>query len=238
MYKNGFLSQITIEVKDMKNIFKNIKNWNASLKLGSAIALGGVILVGSNLIYASNSSSTSDISGPSIVVPSSIVTPSISVVPPVDEKVEEIIRPYTVDCEVTHYFYDEKDDASIREKAIVSVPGANRTYMLSEGCDYTYSNNTFDVIAVVSGTITDKMTDKTYGNIVVLTHENGTKFIYSSLGDVVVNKGAIVSQGTKIATSGTSVYTDSIGNSLHFEIVKDDVNLNPEKLYSTSIENL
>lgn len=220
----------------MKNIFKNIKNWNSSLKLGSVIALGGAIIVGSSLIYSANNPSIDE---PITSIPTTIPNTEPSITTPiVDEKVEEIIRPYTVKCDIAHYFYDETDEAAIREKAIVTIPGSNRTYMLSEGCDYTYSNNDFNVIASVSGTITDKMNDKTFGEIVILTHENGTKFIYSSLSDVKVNKGQKVKQGDVIAKAGTCSYTESLGKSLHFEIVKDSKNLNPEKLYSSSIENL
>lgn len=223
----------------MKNIFKNIKNWNASLKLGSIIALGGVILVGSSIIYSSsNPGETSSIINSDSSGYENDTSHPIYSEPPVVQNVEEIIRPYNVNCDIAHYFYDESDDASIREKAIVTVPGANRTYMLSEGCDYTYQNNSFDVIAVVSGTIVEKMNDNVYGNIIVLQHENGTKFIYSSLSEILVNKGESISQGKKIGTSGTSLYTESIGNSLHFEVIKDEVNLNPEKIYSQSIENL
>lgn len=226
----------------MKNIFKNIKNWNSSLKLGSAIALGGVILVGTSIIYAANQPGKGPILSSVSIETSSTVTPpassSSSQQPAVDEKVEEIIRPYTVQCDVAHYFYDETDAASIREKAIVSVPGANRTYMLSEGCDYTYNGADFDVVASVSGIVTEKLTDSTFGDILILTHESGTKFIYASLGDIKVNKGASVKQGDVLAKCGTSVYTSDLGKSLHFEITKDGENLNPEKIYSTSVENL
>lgn len=215
----------------MKNLFKNIKNWNSTLKVGSVIALGGAIIVGTSLIYASREPTSSSSSSIDIVTPSTSEDP-------VDNKVEEILRPYTVDCEVAHYFYDKTDNDDIREKSIVLVPSSSRTYIKSEGCDYTYNNSDFEVVASVSGTITEKMTDKIYGELVVLTHENGTKFIYSSLNDVKVNKGQNVKQGDVIALSGTSNYTENIGKSLHFEIIKEDTKLNPEKTYTKSIESL
>ena len=67
----------------MKNLFKNIKNWNSTLKVGSVIALGGAIIVGTSLIYASRDTSSS------LTNSIDIVTPSISE-DPVDNKVEEI----------------------------------------------------------------------------------------------------------------------------------------------------
>lgn len=218
----------------MKNFFKDIKNWSASLKLGSAIVVGGVALITASVFFASNpTSSNSENSYISQTTPNTSYNDPI-----VEEEVEEVIRPYTVNAEVAHYFYDETDDASIREKAIVSVPGSNRTYMLSEGCDYVYNNTSFDVVAVVSGVISEKLNDATFGDILILTHESGTKFIYASLSDIKVNKGQKVKQGEIIAKSGTSLYTTTLGNSLHFEVTKDGKNLNPEKIYSSSVENL
>jgi len=218
----------------MKNFFKDIKNWSASLKLGSAIVVGGVALITASVFFASNpTSSNSENSYISQTTPNTSYNDPI-----VEEAVEEVIRPYTVNAEVAHYFYDETDDASIREKAIVSVPGSNRTYMLSEGCDYVYNNTSFDVVAVVSGVISEKLNDATFGDILILTHESGTKFIYASLSDIKVNKGQKVKQGEIIAKSGTSLYTTTLGNSLHFEVTKDGKNLNPEKIYSSSVENL
>ena len=110
--------------------------------------------------------------------------------------------------------------------------------MLSEGCDYTYNGNSFEVVAVVSGTITDKLTDATFGDVIILTHESGTKFVYSSMSDLKVNKGQEVKQGDVIGKSGTSLYTTNLGESLHFEVVKNDKHLNPEKIYTKSVESL
>lgn len=224
----------------MKNLFKNIKNWNSSLKLGTAIALGGAAIVSASILYAANHPNTPGGTsiGISLTSSGSEIISQDSSQPIVNEKVEEIIRPYNVDCEIAHYFYDETDTAEIRQKAVVAIPGTNRTYMLSEGCDYTYNDKSFAVIASVSGVISDKISDPTFGEIVILSHDNGAKFIYASLSDIKVNKGQEVKQGEVIASSGTSLYTSGLGSSLHFEICKNGKNLNPEKLYTTSIEQL
>ena len=47
-----------------------------------------------------------------------------------------------------------------------------------------------------------------------------------------------VKQGDKIATSGTSNYLSDIKSGLHFEIIKEGKNINPEKTYSQSIKEL
>ena len=213
----------------MDNFLKEISNWSSSMKLGTAIALGGVVLLGTSILYANSQTTTSN---------TTISNESITVEPIVNEEIEEIIRPYTVNCDVAHYFYEETDTVEMKEKSIVSVPGSNRTYMLSEGCDYTYNGDTFSIVSSVSGVVSDKLIDPTFGNVVIVSHESGTKFIYSSLSECKVNKGQEVVQGDIIGISGTSLYTSELGNSLHFEIVKEGKHLNPEKLYSTSVEQL
>ena len=213
----------------MNNFLNDISKWSTSMKIGTAIALGGVVLLGTSILYA-NSQNTSTQIPPT--------SDTIIVDPIVNEEVEEVIRPYTVNCEIGHYFYEENDSMEKKEKSIVTVPGANRTYMLSEGCDYTYNGNSFDIVAVVSGTITDKLTDATFGDVIILTHESGTKFVYSSMSNLKVNKGQEVKQGDVIGKSGTSLYTTNLGKSLHFEVVKNDKHLNPEKIYTKSVESL
>ena len=214
----------------MNNFLNDISKWSTSMKLGTAIALGGVVLLATSILYATSQSTSTSIN------PSTSDT--ITIDPIVNEEIEEVIRPYTVNCEIAHYFYEETDPVEKKEKSIVTVPGSNRTYMLSEGCDYTYNDNSFNVIAVVSGTITDKISDATFGDILILTHESGTKFVYASLSNVTVNKGLDVKQGDVTGHAGTSLYTTSLGKSLHFEVMKNDVHLNPENIYSKSVENL
>ena len=213
----------------MNNFLNDISKWSSSMKLGTAIALGGVVLLGSGILYATSQPSTSLITS---------TTSSMTIEPIVNEEVEEIIRPYTVNCEVAHYFYEETDTMERKEKSIVSVPGANRTYMLSEGCDYTYNDSQFNVVSAISGIVSDKIVDPTFGNIVIITHESGVKFVYASLSECKVNKGQEVIQGEVVGLAGTSLYTTGLGNSLHFEIIKEGKHLNPEKLYSSSIESL
>lgn len=221
----------------MKNIFKEFKNWGGTAKVGSAIMLGGILLVGASVIYASNTSLNNSETSSSLnnYVSSEVEKPSE---PLVEQVIEEIRRPYLVNCNVDRYFYDETDPIEKREKSIVALPGSKRTYMLSEGCDYSYNDTSFDVIASVSGTIKDKVTDPIFGNILLLEHKSGTTFIYASLDNITVNKGEVVNQGDKLAEAGTSTYNEGLGKSLHFEVVKDNKNLNPEKLYSISVENL
>ena len=69
-------------------------------------------------------------------------------------------------------------------------------------------------------------------------HESGIKIIYASLDNMKVNKGEEVKQGDVIATSGKSLYLKDYASALHYEILKDDKNINPEKVFSKSIKEI
>lgn len=126
----------------------------------------------------------------------------------------KIINPYT-DQSVTigKYFYDYKADADKQQKSIIYHAD---TYMQNSGVDFV-SPNTFDVVAVLNGTVTDVKDDETLGKIVEIKHDHNYITIYQSLSEISVKKGDNVNQGQVIGKSGTNELDKEIGNHLHFE---------------------
>lgn len=126
----------------------------------------------------------------------------------------KIINPYT-DQSVTigKYFYDYKAESTQQEKSIIYH---NDTYMQNSGIDFV-SQNTFDVVAVLNGTVTNVTENETLGKTVEINHDNGYVTIYQSLSEISVKKGDTISQGQVIGKSGTNELDKEIGNHLHFE---------------------
>ena len=60
-----------------------------------------------------------------------------------------------------------------------------------------------------------------------IEHKNGLISIYQSLSDVYVKKGDPVSRGQLIGKSGTNELDKDLGNHLHFEIIENGNNVNP-----------
>lgn len=225
----------------MKNKGK-VESWPVEAKAGLALVLTSAIIVGGALIIGSNLSDQnhrSDIGNlPSSDIVSSDYVSSDNPVSEVDKKVETLGKPFNVSAKCERYFYDMNDESSVRVKAIVPVPNKNSTYMKSVGVDYTYQGNVFDVISSTSGVVKEKITDSVYGNMIVIEHESGIETVYASLGEMIVNEGQEVEQGELIAKSGESLYTSGLGSCLHFEVIKDDVYLNPTKSYTLEVTKL
>lgn len=151
----------------------------------------------------------------------------------------KVINPYT-DASVTigKYFYDYKGTAENQEKSIIYHDG---TYLQNSGVDFI-SENVFDVVAVLEGTVTNVKEDETLGKIIELKHNNDYISIYQSLSDITVKKGDQVTQGQVIGKSGTNELDKELGNHLHFEfyangqVVDPTLYLNKEISDSTNEE--
>ena len=153
---------------------------------------------------------------------------------PVINNSSKVINPYT-DPSVTvgKSYYDYKADAKDQEKSIIYH---DNTYMQNSGIDFV-SKNTFDVVAVLNGTVTDVKEDETLGKIVEIKHDNDYVSIYQSLSEVEVKKGDKVTQGQVLGKSGNNELDKDMGNHLHFEFYINGQVVNPSLYLDKEINN-
>lgn len=121
-------------------------------------------------------------------------------------------------------YYDMEADASIREKSLLVF---NQSYTTNTGVSISIDDKPFEVIASMSGTVEDVVTDVFQGDEVVITHADGMKTVYSSLTEVLVKVGDEVEQGQPLATTAANEWNPTAGVHLHFEVLIDDETVNP-----------
>ncbi len=126
----------------------------------------------------------------------------------------KVSNPYA-DPSVTigKYFYDYKGTKEQQEKSIIYH---DNTYLQNSGIDFI-SQNVFEVIAVLPGTVADVSDNESLGKTVQVKHDNGYVSVYQSLSEVSVKKGDSINQGQTIGKSGTNELDKEMGNHLHFE---------------------
>lgn len=154
---------------------------------------------------------------------------------PVVSTKEILMKPYS-DANVTikKDYYDYKATSEKQENAILFY---QNTYIQNSGVAYA-SDNIFDVLAVLDGTVTDVKEDELLGKIVEVKHENNVISVYQSLSEVSIKKGDTITQGTVLGKSGTSNISKDLGNHLHFELIINGNNVNPEEYYDKNISEL
>lgn len=111
---------------------------------------------------------------------------------------------------------------------ITSRFGANESIRdhTHKGMDIAAPNGT-PIKAAADGKITYSGWMGGYGNLIIITHENGIQTYYGHCSKLYSSKGEEVKAGDTIAAVGSTGY--STGNHLHFEIRKNGVQINPQK---------
>ena len=147
---------------------------------------------------------------------------------PVMNETTKMIKPYTNEqVTVGKTYYDYKAESKSQENSITYYDGS---YIQNSGIDYVLKD-TFDVVSVLDGTVTDVKQDDILGNVVEIKHGNDYVTTYQSLSEVAVKKGDSVTQGQVIGKSGTNKLDKDMGNHLHFELYTNGQIVDPN-LYS------
>lgn len=146
----------------------------------------------------------------------------------------KMVKPYTnEEVQTLKYFYDYQAEAETQEKSILYH---ENTYIQNSGMDFGLTD-TFDVVAVLDGTVVDVREDELLGTVVEIKHDNDFISSYQSLSEVSVKKNDTVKQGQVIGKSGTNTIDQDLGNHLHFELYKSGSVVDPSKYFDQVISD-
>ncbi len=150
--------------------------------------------------------------------------------------VEQEVFQLPIDAEepqIARNIYDA--EASVEDQ-LASIIQVDNVFFINNGVNYTIDGETeFNVLASLSGNVTQVRQDALVGYIVEIEHINGIKTVYQSLATVNVAVGDEVEQGDVLGTAGSNNYDIESGVHVHFEVLKGNVNLNPNELIGTNI---
>lgn len=153
---------------------------------------------------------------------------------PVMNETTKMIKPYTNEqVTVGKTYYDYKAESKSQENSITYYDGS---YIQNSGIDYVLKD-TFDVVSVLDGTVTDVKQDDILGNVVEIKHGNDYVTTYQSLSEVAVKKGDSVTQGQVIGKSGTNKLDKDMGNHLHFELYTNGQIVDPNLYIDKELKN-
>lgn len=163
------------------------------------------------------------------------VTPVIKNEEETNEKDKKIVKPFTSTAvSISKSYYDMQDDEKTQQNSLVYY---ENTYLQNSGVLYS-SNETFDILSVYDGTVTNVSKDEILGNVVEITHNPNLKTIYYSLGEISVKKDDLVNSGTIIGKSGSNLLDEEQNNCLLFEVYYNGNTIDPEDFYNMNINDL
>ena len=100
------------------------------------------------------------------------------------------------------------------------------------------NNETVNVVAALSGKVASVKDEILKGTVVTIEHENGVETVYTGVYNVNVEAGDEVEQGTVLGKTGLSQLEPDSGNVIHFEVLKDEVKVNPETVIDKKLGDL
>ena len=154
---------------------------------------------------------------------------------PVINQEEKINKPYTSDkVSIYKNFYEKDATEEQQQNSLIYHEGI---YMQNSGVDYK-SDEIFDVVASLSGTVTNVTDDTLLGKTIEIRNSTELITTYQCVSEVSVKKGDTITQGQTIAKSGTCTLNQDISNGLHFEMYKNGQVINPENYFDKSVKDL
>lgn len=133
---------------------------------------------------------------------------------------------------IVNSFYDYQEEN--HENSIIYY---ENTYMPNTGVIYK-GDTTFDVLSIYEGEVIRVEEDEVMGKIVTIKHADNVISIYQSLNDITVKEGDIVNKQQTIGISGTNNLSKDLNEHLHFELIVNGKNIDPEKNYGKTLEEL
>ena len=154
---------------------------------------------------------------------------------PVVNTSEIIVKPFlSEDIKVVRNFYNYQGSEKKKKNALIHY---DNTYIPNSGVDYQ-GKEAFDVVTILDGKVSKVMENNLLGKIIEITHDNNLISVYQSLGEVNVKEGDSVVQGQIIGKTGEANIALELGNHLHFELIHNGKNVNPEEYYDKQLDEL
>ena len=155
---------------------------------------------------------------------------------------EEVIKSPLEGEEVTvaKSYYDQTADTTTQVNSLFYYKVGETMYSHeSKGVSLKDTNNeTVNVVAALSGKVASVKDEILKGTVVTIEHENGVETVYTGVYNVNVEAGDEVEQGTVLGKTGLSQLEPDSGNVIHFEVLKDDVKVNPETVIDKKLGDL
>ncbi|MHA6259005.1 peptidoglycan DD-metalloendopeptidase family protein [Sporosarcina sp. CAU 1771] len=128
------------------------------------------------------------------------------------------------DVAIIQDYYDAEADEADRENALLVF---NQSYEMNTGVSVSIEGKPFEIVAAMSGTVEEIISDPFKGNEIILTHADGLQTVYGSVTGVLVQQGDEIIQGQALGTATENEWNPAAGVHLHFQVLADGVAVNP-----------
>ncbi len=144
---------------------------------------------------------------------------------------QRVQLPFSVEAQIAIEYFDGQDHD------VVDYTKFEGVYRPSQGMDYTFNNENFDVLCMLDGVVTQAKQDPLFGNTITITSEH-VSVTYQSLDTLNYKENDAVKQGTPIAKAASNTYNSQLGNHVHIVVSVNDTIVDPETIYNKTLSQI
>lgn len=211
-----------VEVKIMY-AYQKKTNHKKGILLGSGFALL-VLLCGFALFFENQQPSAPILKEEELVI--SLPKKEVS-----ETSIEEIIAPFQGEASIVLEYYDGTQH---EVKDYTELSGIFRP---NQGIDYAENGESFDVIAMVSGVVSEVKQDEMFGNSITVK-SNGLEITYQSLDALNYQVNDEIKQKEVIGKASTNAYNPDLGNHLHVVVMQNGKLCDPKSIIGKTTDAL
>lgn len=147
------------------------------------------------------------------------------------DKEERAIAPFQVEAQIALEYFDGSNHEVNDYTNLAGV------YRPNQGIDYTFNGESFDVVAMMSGKVSEVKNDEMFGNSISVVTKDVT-IVYQSLDAINFKVGDSINQNDVIGKASTNTYNPELGNHLHIVVSKNGVIMNPKFIIEKTIAEI
>ena len=131
-------------------------------------------------------------------------------------------------------------DPSLSSEELVSaIINTGTKVITSTGISYAKKDNSiFSVLAIYDGEVVSIDEDELSGAKITIKHSDDIVSIYSSLSDVKVSVGDLITQGTNLGNASASIDDAEAGVHVYLQIKINDSFVNPNTIIGKEIDEV
>jgi len=133
-------------------------------------------------------------------------------------------------AEISVHFYTKDSEETLQRDSLIYY---ENTYLPNTGILYT-KDESFNVMNVFEGKITEILEDEFFGKCIVVEHTNNLRTYYYGLDNIEVKVGDEITTGTILGVSKKNEIMNT-KNSFLFEVYHNSELINPENFIGTKI---
>lgn len=147
------------------------------------------------------------------------------------DKEERAILPFQVEAQVVLEYFDGSDHEVNDYTNLAGV------YRPNQGIDYAFNGESFDVVAMMSGKVSEVKNDEMFGNSISVV-SNDITIVYQSLDALHYKVGDSITQKDVLGKASVNTYNPELGNHVHIVVSKNGTIMNPKSIIEKTIAEI